>query len=60
MNKYQKYLNKIYNLHRQQFFKYDLNNILKLANAFDNPQDSFKAVHITGTNGKGSVTYKIA
>lgn len=35
--------------------KYDLNNITTLLNFLGNPQDSFKAIHIAGTNGKGTV-----
>jgi dihydrofolate synthase / folylpolyglutamate synthase len=31
-----------------------------LANAFDNPQDSFKIIHVAGTNGKGSTSLKVA
>jgi dihydrofolate synthase/folylpolyglutamate synthase len=26
----------------------------------NNPQNDFKSIHITGTNGKGSTTIKIA
>jgi len=32
----------------------------KLVNKLDNPEKSFKSVHITGTNGKGSVAIKTA
>ena len=35
--------------------KYDLNNITALLDFLGNPQDSFKAIHIAGTNGKGTV-----
>ena len=35
--------------------KYDLNNITSLLEFLGNPQDSFKAIHIAGTNGKGTV-----
>lgn len=31
-----------------------LESILKLCELLDNPQDKFKSIHITGTNGKGS------
>ena len=33
-----------------------LERITKLLSALGNPQDSFRAVHIAGTNGKGSVS----
>ncbi len=35
--------------------KYDLKNIKSLLKYLNNPQDSFKSIHIAGTNGKGSV-----
>lgn len=38
-------------------YKKDLTNILKLCSALGNPQDSFKSVHIAGTNGKGSTSH---
>lgn len=31
-----------------------------LARYFGNPQDNFKIVHVAGTNGKGSVSLKVA
>lgn len=34
--------------------KLGLENITKLLNLLDNPQNNFSSVHITGTNGKGS------
>lgn len=36
--------------------KYGLSRIKKLLEKLDNPQNSFRMIHITGTNGKGSVT----
>lgn len=33
-----------------------LERIAKLCELLGNPQDSFRSVHVTGTNGKGSVT----
>lgn len=38
-------------------FKKDLGNIIQLCNALGNPQQTFKSIHIAGTNGKGSVTH---
>jgi dihydrofolate synthase/folylpolyglutamate synthase len=32
----------------------------QLLDKLDNPQKSFKSIHVTGTNGKGSVTLKTA
>jgi dihydrofolate synthase / folylpolyglutamate synthase len=44
----------------QAAYKADLNNILALCNALDNPQDNFKSIHIAGTNGKGSTSHMLA
>jgi dihydrofolate synthase/folylpolyglutamate synthase len=32
----------------------------KLAASFDNPQSNLKIIHVAGTNGKGSVSLKVA
>lgn len=41
-------------------YKADLVNTIKLINFVDNPQHTFKSVHIAGTNGKGSVSHMLA
>lgn len=41
-------------------FKKDLSNTLKLAKHLNNPENSFKAVHVAGTNGKGSTSHMLA
>ncbi len=41
-------------------FKKDLTNIRKLCKALGNPHKSLKAIHIAGTNGKGSTAHLIA
>ncbi len=41
-------------------FKKDLTNTLKLCERLGNPQQAFKAIHIAGTNGKGSSSHMIA
>lgn len=41
-------------------FKPGLGNMLALDEALGNPSRNFKAVHIAGTNGKGSVSHMIA
>jgi dihydrofolate synthase/folylpolyglutamate synthase len=38
-------------------FKKDLTNIIKLCDAIGNPQNSFKSIHVAGTNGKGSTCH---
>lgn len=41
-------------------YKADLQQTIDLLNLLDNPQNRFKAVHIAGTNGKGSVSHLLA
>lgn len=41
-------------------YKADLTNTIELCKALGNPQNSFKCIHIAGTNGKGSVSHSIA
>ena len=38
-------------------FKKDLTNTLELCRVLDNPQTKFPAIHIAGTNGKGSTAH---
>ncbi|MCQ2056052.1 MAG: bifunctional folylpolyglutamate synthase/dihydrofolate synthase [archaeon] len=45
------------NIHR---VKLDLQNISKLLNELGNPQNSFKSIHVAGTDGKGSTCAMIA
>lgn len=57
---YESYLLKLYNLNWISPFKYNLDNVLKISEEFGNPHKNLNFVHITGTNGKGSVTYKLS
>lgn len=41
-------------------YKGDLSNTIKLCEVLGNPQHAFKAVHIAGTNGKGSTSHMLA
>lgn len=41
-------------------YKANLDNTLALCNLLENPQHSFKSIHVTGTNGKGSVSHMLA
>ncbi|MFL5742290.1 MAG: bifunctional folylpolyglutamate synthase/dihydrofolate synthase, partial [Flavisolibacter sp.] len=41
-------------------FKKDLTNIVLLCDELDQPQNSFRTIHIAGTNGKGSVSHMLA
>jgi dihydrofolate synthase / folylpolyglutamate synthase len=41
-------------------YKEDLHNTIALCDSIDNPQRSFKTIHIAGTNGKGSTSHMLA
>jgi dihydrofolate synthase / folylpolyglutamate synthase len=41
-------------------YKPDLTNTAKICNLLGNPQDSFRSIHVAGTNGKGSVSHMLA
>lgn len=41
-------------------YKNDLNNTIALDNYLGNPHRKFMAIHVAGTNGKGSVSHMIA
>ncbi|HNY02914.1 MAG TPA: Mur ligase family protein, partial [Bacteroidales bacterium] len=43
-----------------QAYKADLVNTLALCRILGNPQNTFPTIHITGTNGKGSVSHMLA
>ncbi len=44
----------------QSAYKADLSATITLANYLNNPEKSFKSVHVAGTNGKGSTSHMIA
>jgi dihydrofolate synthase/folylpolyglutamate synthase len=41
-------------------YKKDLTNTIALCDTLGNPQQSFKSIHIAGTNGKGSTSHMLA
>ena len=41
-------------------FKKDLTNTLKLSKHLNNPEKTFKTIHVGGTNGKGSTSHMLA
>jgi dihydrofolate synthase/folylpolyglutamate synthase len=45
----------LFNLERRGI-KYDLRNIRSLLTILDNPERTYKTIHVAGTNGKGSVS----
>ncbi len=52
-------LNQLYRLSKGDTIR-SLSNMERLCALFDNPQESFSVIHVAGTNGKGSVSEKIA
>lgn len=53
MKSINQYFDFLYSLERTGM-KYDLTNITRICKAIGNPQNSFKSIHIAGTNGKGA------
>lgn len=41
-------------------YKADLSNTVKLLDHLNNPHQSFKTIHVAGTNGKGSTSHMLA
>ena len=41
-------------------YKADIGNIINACKQLNNPHQRFKSIHITGTNGKGSVAHILA
>ncbi|EDM45061.1 putative folylpolyglutamate synthase [unidentified eubacterium SCB49] len=41
-------------------YKADLSNTVLLVNYLQNPENSFKSIHVAGTNGKGSTSHMMA
>jgi len=58
--KYTNVLKRLYKTNKFKTKKVNLENITKAALLFGNPQNSVDYIHVTGTNGKGSVCKKIA
>ncbi len=50
----------MYQLQGASAYRKDLDNTILLANYLDNPEREFKAIHVAGTNGKGSTSSMIA
>jgi len=41
-------------------YKADLSNTIKLIEYLKSPHESFKSIHVAGTNGKGSTSHMLA
>ncbi|KAL8004727.1 putative folylpolyglutamate synthetase, mur-like, catalytic domain superfamily [Plasmopara halstedii] len=57
---YDMLLQRLYQVNRFTAVKLGLENMQQLNAAFGDPASQLKIVHVAGTNGKGSVAYKIA
>lgn len=57
---YNQFIQKLFHMNRKGRVKLDLLNMELLCKAYHNPQNKYKIIHVAGTNGKGSVTTKIA
>ncbi len=60
MTTYSELLKRLYSVNLHKGVKLGLSNIESLCKAFANPEKQFASVHVAGTNGKGSVSTKIA
>lgn len=60
MNNYNNLIDKLFNIALHHKVKLGLEQSKKLHTFFGNPADTFKSIHVAGTNGKGSVCTKIA
>ncbi|RLN50807.1 hypothetical protein BBJ29_002307 [Phytophthora kernoviae] len=57
---YEMLLQRLYQVNRFTAVKLGLGNMQKLNDAFGDPASQFEIVHVAGTNGKGSVAFKMA
>lgn len=57
---YQNLLAKLFAINLSTGMKFGLKNMELLAELLHHPERSFNSIHVAGTNGKGSVTMKIA
>lgn len=60
MPHYLKLLKELYQVNKKIGFKLGLDNIRQLNKALGHPDRAFDAIHVAGTNGKGTVSKKIA
>ena len=57
---YKSLLSKLYKMNIINPVKLDLTNMIQLNNILRNPLYEIPVIHIAGTNGKGSVAYKLS
>lgn len=52
-------MNELYKCHRFSVVKLNIDNVKELAKLAGDPVNKFHTIHVTGSNGKGSVCWKI-
>ncbi|MFN4175217.1 MAG: bifunctional folylpolyglutamate synthase/dihydrofolate synthase, partial [Parachlamydiaceae bacterium] len=60
MSTYQTLIDKLFQINLNGGVKLGLSNMERASKALGHPEKRFKTVHVAGTNGKGSVSTKIA
>lgn len=60
MTKYHELIDYLFSLNRSKELKTDLSVPMEMAEKLGHPERKFPSVHIAGTNGKGTVAYKMA
>ena len=60
MSEYQQLLDHIFSLNQSKKQKVNLSSVLAVSKALGHPEHRFISAHIAGTNGKGTVAYKMA
>lgn len=60
MTKYHELIDYLFSLNRSKELKTDLTVPMEMAKKMGHPEKKFPSVHIAGTNGKGTVAYKMA
>jgi dihydrofolate synthase/folylpolyglutamate synthase len=53
-------LDKLFSVSKSKGMDFSLDRFKKACSLYGDPQNTFKSIHVAGTNGKGSVTLKIA
>lgn len=60
MNSYKNLIDKLFKVNLHSGMKLGLQNMLRLNELLDFPTNQFKTIHVAGSNGKGSVSTKVA
>jgi dihydrofolate synthase/folylpolyglutamate synthase len=60
MSEYDRLIERLFEVNLHDGVKLGLKNMLKISEACHHPESQFKSIHVAGSNGKGSVSTKIA